>query len=283
MKELSPALAAELERSPAWMYDWNFGQGVDVPLLHHELPSVHRTKIELLESPLRAALAVAGPHARALDLACSEGFFAHRLLEWGAEAALGIDLRPENIRRAELVRDHFGVDPARLTFRQGDVFELDPRSLGTFDVVLLLGLIYHVEDPVGAARRAHALSRSVVAIETQLTRQDRPIEHGWGSSGSVLSAEASFAARLEPDSAANPIASKPAVLSLIPNLRALELIVSAAGFRELTLLEPAPHHNAQYRERDRVVAIARVDASRSSRGAASQAEIRPQSDPSSLR
>jgi len=83
----------------------------------------------------------------------------------------------------------------------------------------------------------------------------------------VLTAEASFAARLEPDSAANPNASKPAVLSLIPNVRALELIVSVAGFRELQLLEPAPHHNPQYRERDRVVAIARVDWSRTAREA----------------
>lgn len=92
--------------------------------------------------------------------------------------------------------------------------------------------------------------------ETQLTRQKRPIEHGWGSSGSVLSAEASFAARVEPDSAANPIASKPAVLSLIPNLRALELVVSAAGFRELTLLRARapsqrPVQRARSRRRDR--------------------------------
>jgi hypothetical protein len=240
------------------MYPWDLGPGVDVPLLHPELPDVHRTKAELLEQPVRAALAAAGPQARAIDLACSEGFFAHKLLEWGAGFAMGVDLRPENVRRAELVRAHMGIDPARLEFREGDVFELDPGTLGTFDVVLVLGLIYHVEDPVGAMRRARALSRSLVAIETQLTRQKKPIVHGWGSSGSKLAAEASFAARVEPDSSANPIASKPAVVSLIPNLAALELVVSAAGFRSFELTKTARGHNVQYRERDRAVAIARV-------------------------
>ena len=258
MSELAPELAAELDRPPAWMYAWDLGPGVDVPLLHHELPDVHRTKVELLEEPVRAALAEAGPHARAIDVACSEGYFAQKLLEWGAESVVGVDLRSENVRRAELVRDHVGIDPARLEFRQGDVFDLDPATVGTFDVVLLLGLIYHVEDPVGAVRRARALARSMVAIETQLTRQKRPIEHGWGSTGSKVSAAASFAARVESDSASNPIAAEPSVVSLIPNLAALELVVSAVGFRGLELTKPTRRHNRQYRDRDRLVAIARV-------------------------
>jgi tRNA (mo5U34)-methyltransferase len=36
----------------------------------------------------------------------------------------------------------------------GDVFALGAPRLGRFDVVLNLGPIYHVEDPIGAIRRA---------------------------------------------------------------------------------------------------------------------------------
>jgi tRNA (mo5U34)-methyltransferase len=250
-------LARELEAGPAWMYPWELGPGVDVPLLHPELPSIHATRVALIQSIVREALRAAGPEARALDLACSEGFFAQRLLGWGAGYVLGLDLRDVNVRRATVVRDHLGLDPERLEFGQADVFELDPDELGTFDVVLLLGLIYHVEDPVGAVRRARALTRTLCVIETQLTRQLAPIEHGWGTTGSVLTAEASFAARVEQDAAENPVASGVGVVSLIPNRAALELVVRAAGFRSCEFLDAAPPLNEQYVVGDRAVAIAR--------------------------
>ena len=37
---------------------------------------------EILEPPIRAALAAAGDGATALDLACNEGWYAQRLLAW---------------------------------------------------------------------------------------------------------------------------------------------------------------------------------------------------------
>ena len=39
----------------------------------------------------------------------------------------------------------------------------------TFDVTLMLGLLYHVENPVGALRLARALTRRACVIETQVT------------------------------------------------------------------------------------------------------------------
>jgi 2-polyprenyl-3-methyl-5-hydroxy-6-metoxy-1,4-benzoquinol methylase len=255
--ELSPELARELEREPGWMYPWSFARGAEAPLLHPELPSVHRTRAEMIERAARAALADAGPNATALDLACSEGYFAQRLLEWGAQRVVGIDIRAQNVRRAELVRDHFGIDPTDLSFQRSDVLELDPEILGRFDVVFLLGLIYHVEDPVGVVRLARRVTRSLCVIESQLTRQHAPVVHGQGVPDILFSADASFAAVLEEDSAHNPAASTPGVLSLIPNRAALELMVRAAGFESVQIVEAASHHNPQYRVGDRALALAR--------------------------
>ena len=255
--KLSPGLESELGRQPAWMYPWSLAPGVDAPLLHPELPSVHRTRAEMIEPAVRAALADAGPNATALDLACSEGYFGQRLLEWGAQRVVGIDIRAQNVRRAQLVRDHFGIDPNQLAFQQGDVFDLDPEALGRFDVVLMLGLIYHVEDPVGVVRLARRLTRSLCVIESQLTRQAAPIMHGQGVPDVLFSAAASFAVELEEDSDRNPLASTPGVLSLIPNRAALELMVRVAGFASSEIVEAAPHHNPQYRVGDRAVALGR--------------------------
>jgi 2-polyprenyl-3-methyl-5-hydroxy-6-metoxy-1,4-benzoquinol methylase len=112
------------------MYPWDLGGGVVTPLLARDLESVHRTRRDLMEGPVREALARAGSAAAGLDLACNEGWFSHRLLEWGAERVVGIDIRDLHIRRARLVRDHLGIDPSRLVLEEGDVFALDPERLG---------------------------------------------------------------------------------------------------------------------------------------------------------
>ncbi len=69
--KLSSELAGELGRQPGWMYPWSLAPGADAPLVHPVLPSVHRTRAEMIEPAVRAALADAGPKATALDLACS--------------------------------------------------------------------------------------------------------------------------------------------------------------------------------------------------------------------
>ncbi|MDQ3587045.1 MAG: class I SAM-dependent methyltransferase [Actinomycetota bacterium] len=239
------------------MYPWELADGITAPLLGDNLPWVHRTRAEMIEGPVREALAAAGPDATALDLACCEGWFSHRLLEWGARRVVGVDVRELNIRRAELVREHFGIDRERLSFVRADVFELDPEDLGRFDVVLVLGLIYHLEDPTGALRRARALTRSLCAIESQLTRQSRPIIHGTGSPDAFSEAEASFAAVVEPDAVSNPLASVTGILSLIPNRAALDTLTRAAGFGEVEFLQPSPDHDVQYLRGDRAVVVAR--------------------------
>ena len=253
---ISEALERELDGT-GWMYPWELADGVTAPLLGPNLPWVHSTRAEMIEGPVREALEMAGPDATALDLACCEGWFSHRLLEWGARRVVGVDVRESNIRRAELVRDHFGIEPERLSFRRADVFELDPDELGRFDVVLVLGLVYHLEDPAGALRRARALTRSLCAIESQLTRQSRPIVYGGGSPDAFLQAQASFAAVVEADAEVNPLASVTGVMSLVPNRAALEMIARVAGFRHVRYLDASPHHDPQYLRGDRGVVVAR--------------------------
>jgi tRNA (mo5U34)-methyltransferase len=187
---------------------------------------------------------------------CSEGWFAQRLLDWGARRVVGLDIREQNVRRATLLRDHYEIPAERLEFRQTDVQSLSLAPDEQFDVVLLLGLVYHLEDPTGAIRR-RALTRSPCVIESQLTRQVEPLVHAWGSTESAEQAPGSFATRVEPDTAENPIASSAGVLSLIPNRVALEQMVQAAGFPQYEFLVAHPDHNPQYVGGHRAVLAAR--------------------------
>ena len=256
----SPQLREELARS-GWMYEWRLTSSVTTPPLGGNLASVHATREQMIEPFVREALAAAGPGASALDLACNEGWFSQRLLAWGADRVVGIDIREENIRRAVLLRDHFQIPASRLEFHQRDVLEIDPDELGSFDVVLLLGLIYHMERPLDAIRIARSITRRVCLIESQLTRQSRPIVRGDGVPNVYYESAASFAAWVEEDAADNPLSSVGGVMSLVPNRAALEAMPLWAGYDAVEVLTPQPHHDLQYVVGDRAIVAATVGRS----------------------
>ena len=253
---IPPELAAELDREPRWMYAWELGAR-RAPVLHPQLENIHATRASLLEGPVRAALAAAGPGARALDLACCEGWFAHKLLDWGADEVLGIDIREQSIRRAELVRDHLGVPADRLRFRAADILALAPEDLGEFDVVLCLGVIYHVEHPMGVLRLAAAATRSLCAVETQTARVETPALFGFGARGAMHATHTVMAIHHEPDQADNPLASAGGVLSFCPNPEAAHLMLDVAGFSDIRAARAGEQHDPEYHTGDRLLLLAR--------------------------
>jgi hypothetical protein len=247
------SLEEELD-GPPWIYPWRLRDGSEVRVANSELPSIHRTRAELIEPLVREAFAAAGRGATALDLACNEGWFSHRLVEWGASRVVAVDVREKNLQRAAVMRDHFDISPETLQLRQGDVFEMEPAELGDYDVVLVLGLIYHVENPMGVLRLARGCTRRLCVIESQLTRQTQPIVHGLGQTGQLHESEGSFAVQLERGD--NALASTGRVLSLIPNRKALAQMAQVAGFDILEFATARPDHNPQYVNGDRAVLFA---------------------------
>lgn len=236
-----------------YLYAWDI-PGLETPIAHPDLARAQATVRELLEDEVRGALADAGPQARALDLAANEGWWSHRLVEWGAQHVTAIEAREEHVSRARDLRDRAGLTD-RIDVRHGDATQLDEAELGRFDVVLHLGLLYHLEHPIGALRDALALTDGLLVVETQTCRA-QPVAHAWGSSDDAAeSASGVWAARWERDEDF-PLASVGGVVSLIPNRAALTEGLHAAGAREVRYATPQPHHVSGFRSGDRVVAFA---------------------------
>jgi hypothetical protein len=191
--------------------------------------SVHETRAAIA-SPSSARCSP--PRARALARSTWRvpTWVSQRLLDRGAHQVLGIDIRAENIRRAELIRDHFGIDPRRRTSETRDVFDVEPRRLENFDIVLRLGLIDHLENPVDALRIAWTLTRGVCVVESQLHEHAEPIAHGRGGIGEFIERPTSCVACFEEPGlrAHHPIAPAGGVVSLIPS-RGARLQALGAG------------------------------------------------------
>ena len=94
---------------------------------------------------------------------CGEGWLAHRLLSWGARHVVAVDDRPESLRRARLLRDHFAIPATELELREAHE-PAPPGAPERFDVVLLTGALDRAGDPAALARAFEATA-SICAIE----------------------------------------------------------------------------------------------------------------------
>jgi len=81
---------------------------------------------------------------RVLDLACLEGLYAIELARHGAKA-VAIEGREANIEKARFTKDVLSLDNLELI--KDDVRNLSKEKYGYFDVVLCLGILYHLDVP----------------------------------------------------------------------------------------------------------------------------------------
>ena len=238
---------------PAWMYEFDLGDGILTPLLSRELRQIHRTRQNMILPALEQCFPEGLVNLDCLDVACNEGYFSFLLHGQGARVR-GIDVRPLNIERARAVQRIQGQDPARLTFAVEDFLaNRDPPD--RYHLTLFLGLLYHLENPMGALRILHRITRRVCVVETQLTRQHDPVVSGWGAAGTFLELPAALAIYREPDVAENRLAAHRG-LSFIPNAAAVRQMLGAAGFSKVETVAPPADGNPQYLKQDRAVFLA---------------------------
>jgi SAM-dependent methyltransferase len=100
---------------------------------------------------------------RVADLGCLEGGFALAFAQRGAEV-VGVEARPDNLAKCALLKEHFGLP--NLTFRQADVKTFTVESFGSFDVVLALGILYHLDDPAAWLDQVARATRGVLFVDT---------------------------------------------------------------------------------------------------------------------
>jgi tRNA (mo5U34)-methyltransferase len=99
---------------------------------------------------------------RALDLGTRDGFFAFELERRGAEV-VAVDYVAMAESGFAVAAELLG---SRVTYLHRNLYELAAAELGTFDIVLFLGLLYHLPDPLRALRIVRNLTRRRMYLET---------------------------------------------------------------------------------------------------------------------
>jgi ubiquinone/menaquinone biosynthesis C-methylase UbiE len=245
----------EQARAREWFYAYELPDGSVTPTYHGvDIQAIHDTRWQMLERCFDQQLGVDRSGLSALDLASHQGWFAVKMAQAGFGRVEGIDARQAHVDDSSLMADLYGLQG--LSFRQGDVHELDPLALGQFDVVLMMGLLYHLENPVGALRTCRALCRKLCLIETQIV----PGMSGWVDYGGyqyVRPLKGSFGIIDETGDTHGPEASITGIC-LVPSLEALLWILEKVGFSEASVLEPPADAYEQLLHHKRVMVAAQV-------------------------
>jgi tRNA (mo5U34)-methyltransferase len=164
--------AEELQRAiaafPRWHYQFDL-QGQLTPIWYQDNVNRHAQRARYFLEPLVEVLGGSLAGERVLDLGCNAGFWALRVIEAGCSHVVGIDGRRMHIDQASLVFAVNGVPRHRYEFVCADVFDLDYLRFGSFDIVLCLGLLYHVSKPVELFERIAATNAGIVVIDTALS------------------------------------------------------------------------------------------------------------------
>ncbi|MDQ3877792.1 MAG: DUF1698 domain-containing protein [Actinomycetota bacterium] len=151
-----------------WHYEFDLN-GVKTPIGDPTRINRHRQRKRYFFDPLVDLFDGSLAGKRVLDLGCNAGFWSLAAIEAGAEYVLGIDGRQMHVDQANFVFDIKDVDRSRYDFVQGNIFEYDFSNHGVFDVVLCLGLMYHISKHVQLLEIIDAVNDDLLLIDTALS------------------------------------------------------------------------------------------------------------------
>jgi tRNA (mo5U34)-methyltransferase len=99
-----------------------------------------------------------------LDIGCNGGFYAAEAAKRGGQV-LGVEAKGHHVAQAQFVNEVLGLD---MRFRKGSLYDLNPAVDGQFDLVLCLGVIYHLKHLVAGIERLFLMTRDQLILETAI-------------------------------------------------------------------------------------------------------------------
>lgn len=208
-----------------WHYQHDLGDGVLTKPWWDQAAYWHPLRKRILFERLEEHVGPSLTGLRCLEMACNSGYWSFELAERGAEAVFAFDRSPDMIRGAEFVRECRNDRPeyGRIEFRVDDCYTVDlPESV--YDVVLCMGIMYHLTDVLGVAKRMCRATRGLAFVDSSVS--DLP--------GNVL----------EIPEEGKYFWCEKNEFSFVPTRGALRQILEKAGFSKVTPWIPEEGHPA---------------------------------------
>ncbi len=106
-----------------------------------------------------------------LDIGVNAGFFSLEMKRRGAARVVGIDIMPHILAQARFTSHWFDLP---LELLEWDVYNVD--ALGSFDVVVFLGVLYHLKHPLYALEKIEAACKSTLYFQSVVRGSGKDFE-----------------------------------------------------------------------------------------------------------
>lgn len=150
---------AAVAAAGSWFHRFELAPGV-------ETPGVYDPRPLLVKLPLPSDLT----GKKVLDIGARDGFFSFEAERRGAQVT-AIDFMPPERTGFGAAADLLG---SSVDYRVDNVYNLSPERHGSFDLVLCLGVLYHLRNPLLALDRIWAVCAADLVLETQIRQEGSP-------------------------------------------------------------------------------------------------------------
>ncbi|MBL8513209.1 MAG: methyltransferase domain-containing protein [Betaproteobacteria bacterium] len=243
--------------SRQWFYEFELPDGSQTKsYLPPGVEKVHDTRREMLDSVLDAELGSECSNLTAVDLACHQGWFALQLARRGFRRVLCVDERESHLDDTRLMAEL--AEARNIDLQRCDLEDATVADIGVHDVTLMLGLLYHLENPVRALRLARAVTRKILVIETQVV----PHMGGMVDWGSYLFRRPLMGVFGVIDETGETHANEASArgICLAPSIETLEWMLRRVGFADVRIVPVPEGGYEQLTGKKRVMMLARVES-----------------------
>jgi len=233
--------------SEGWQYPFDLGHGIVTRTYTEVQAELHPWRRQVLLNNLDPLFEGRYDQLSVLDLGACEGAMALALWERGVRDITCVEARSSNAEKAHFV---FRVKNADIRVVEQDVLSFLEQDERSYDIVLFMGLLYHLLDPFLLMNLTAQRTKEVLAMETVLAKpRDLAfdnVEHYSPSTGGFF---------VRNDSALSSTAGL-SDLELWPNREGLELLLGEAGFNEIYEMDYGSDPISWYETKQRVMMLA---------------------------
>jgi 2-polyprenyl-3-methyl-5-hydroxy-6-metoxy-1,4-benzoquinol methylase len=148
-----------------WFYRYQLPSGRETELyIPDEVEHIHRTRRDMMLAELQPLFENNLDDLTAIDVASHQGYFSIELARH-CKDVLGLEYQERHVKSARLIAETLGVTNAR--FIEDNIETMPSRKYEPADIVINFGLMYNLENPIGALRRCREMTKRVLLIETQ--------------------------------------------------------------------------------------------------------------------